>query len=83
MATTTRVSRDSLGVAVAIAVLLVYGLFRPGSLAFSTPFLIAPGLVMLWTVRRSADASERRGALTVTAAAVVGVIVVLFINTLR
>jgi hypothetical protein len=36
--------RTVAGVALTNAILLVYGLFRPDSLDFSVPFLIAPSL---------------------------------------
>ncbi|MGD2042002.1 MAG: hypothetical protein PVJ28_00010 [Acidimicrobiia bacterium] len=38
------------GVVSTNAILLVYGLFRPNSLDFSIPFLIAPSLALLGTV---------------------------------
>ena len=75
-----RVNGDSLGVAVTAALLLLYGLFRPGSLAFFIPFLIAPSLILLWAGRRSSDLTERRGALAVTAAVIAGVIAVLLVG---
>jgi len=54
------------GTAAASTLLLVYGLFRPDSLAFSIPFLIAPSLALLWTVQRTPTPNQRKAALVVT-----------------
>jgi hypothetical protein len=61
-----RRSNAATGVTAASALLLVYGLLRPDSLAFSIPFLIVPSVVMLWTVQRTPTRNERRTALVVT-----------------
>ena len=68
------------GVAASGALLLLYGLFRPDSLAFSIPFLIAPSLAMLWTAHRTPTPNERRAALAVTWCLGVAAIVVLLIG---
>jgi hypothetical protein len=79
----TAASRTATGVAIADAILLAYGLARPDSLDFSIPFLIAPSLALLWTAIRSPSPSDRRTALTVTWSVVVGVAIVVLINSVR
>jgi hypothetical protein len=78
-----RGARTAVGVALANAILLAYGLFRPDSLMFSVAFLIAPSMALLWTVERSPDQAERRLALRVTWGTVAGVAVVVTVNWLR
>lgn len=63
---TTTPTRVALGVGLSAAILLVYGLFRPGSLEFSIAFLIAPSIALLWSVSHDAPAPERRMAVAVT-----------------
>ena len=65
-ATDSRTRTSAAGVASATAILLVYALFRPESLAFSVPFLIVPSLALLWTTTRDAGPAGRRLALQVT-----------------
>ncbi len=73
--------RTVLGVALANAILLVYGLFRPDSLEFSVPFLIAPSLALLGTLVARERAAKRIVLLSVWAI-VAGLIVVILINEL-
>ena len=62
----TRTRNTAVGAASAIAILLVYALYRPESLAFSLPFLIVPSVALLWTTTRDAGPAARRLALKVT-----------------
>jgi len=78
-----RGARVALGVAMANAILLVYGLFRPESVEFSLAFLVAPGLAFLWTVTSNQAQSERRLALWVTWGSMAGAVAVVSINWLR
>ncbi|MGD2059365.1 MAG: hypothetical protein PVF87_00730 [Acidimicrobiia bacterium] len=73
--------RTVAGVAVTNAILLVYGLFRPDSLDFSVPFLIAPSLALLGTVVARESAAKRIVLLSVWAI-VAGLIAVILINEL-
>jgi hypothetical protein len=75
--------RVAVGVALANAILLVYGLFRPDSLTFSIAFLVAPSIALLWTVERSPAQAERRLALRVTWGTVAGIAAVVVVNWLR
>ncbi len=75
--------RIALGVALANAILLVYGLIRPDSLEFTLAFLIAPSLALLWTVLHNSEEAERRYALWVTWGTVTGAVAVVAINWLR
>jgi hypothetical protein len=73
--------RTVAGVALTNAILLVYGLFRPDSLDFSVPFLIAPSLALLGTVVARERAAKRIVLLSVWAI-VAGLIAVILINEL-
>jgi hypothetical protein len=75
--------RTALGVVLADTLLLVYGLFRPGSLPFSVAFLMAPSLVLLWAVVRNGSQDERRIAGWVTGGAAAGLVAVVVVNWLR
>lgn len=70
-----------LGVVLANAILLVYGLFRPDSLDFSIPFLIAPSLALLGTVV-ARDRAAKRAVLFSVWGIVAGLIVVILLNEL-
>ena len=61
--------------------MLVYGLFRPESLDFSIPFLIAPSLALMGVV---VTREKRAGRLVVIAvlAIVAGLITVILFNEL-
>jgi len=76
----SRRTKAATGVAAAGALLLLYGLFRPDSLTFSIPFLIAPSLAMLWTAQRAPTPHQRRAALAVTCGLGVAAIAVLLIG---
>jgi hypothetical protein len=69
------------GVAVADALLLLYGLLRPESLGFSIPFLIAPSIAVLAGVV-AGDRTKKRLVLWVASGVVVGLIIVLLLNDL-
>jgi hypothetical protein len=69
------------GVALTNAILLVYGLFRPDSLDFSIPFLIAPSLALLGILVARERAAKLVVLLTVMGV-VAGLIVVILINEL-
>ena len=73
--------RTVVGVALTNAIVLVYGLFRPDSLDFSIPFLIAPSLALLGTVLARERAAKRVVLLSVWGI-VAGLIVVILINEL-
>lgn len=73
--------RTVVGVALSNAILPVYGLFRPDSLDFSIPFLIAPSLALLGTVV-ARDRAARRIVLLSVWGIVAGLIVVILINRL-
>jgi hypothetical protein len=73
----------SSGVAFASVLGLAYGLVRPSSLAFSIPFLIAPSLVLLWSVPHGPATGDRKKDLIVTLSVVVGVVVVVVITGFR
>ena len=73
--------RTVVGVALTNAILLVYGLFRPDSLDFSIPFVIAPSLALLGTVVARERAAKRIVLLSVWGI-VAGLIVVILINEL-
>ncbi|MDH4279915.1 MAG: hypothetical protein OEZ14_04500 [Acidimicrobiia bacterium] len=75
--------RIALGLALANAILLVYGLIRPDSLEFALAFLIAPSLALLWTVLHNSEEAERRFALWVSWGTVAGAVAVVAINWLR
>jgi hypothetical protein len=64
--TRTTIGRALMGVGLADALLLGYGLVRPDSHAFSIPFLIAPSLILLWSQMRGADHVERHLAIWLT-----------------
>ena len=76
----SRRTNAATGVAAAGALLLLYGLFRPDSLTFSIPFLIAPSLAMLWTAHRTPTPNQRRATLAVTWGLGVATIAVLLIG---
>lgn len=67
------------GTTLSNAILLIYGLFRPESLEFSIPFLIAPSLALLGTAV-ARDPSARRPVLSVIWGVVLGLIIVILIN---
>jgi hypothetical protein len=73
--------RTVAGVVLGNVVLLVYGLFRPESLDFSIPFLIAPSLALMGVV---VTREKRAGRLVVIAvlAIVAGLITVILFNEL-
>jgi hypothetical protein len=71
------------GVVLANAILLVYGLFRPNSLEFSIPFLIAPSLALLWSVCHRGTERGRRVALFVSLGVVVGTALVAAVALIR
>lgn len=73
--------RTVVGVALTNAILLVYGLFRPDSLDFSIPFLIAPSLALLGILVARERAAKLAVLLTVVGV-VAGLIVVILINEL-
>lgn len=73
--------RTVVGVALTNAILLVYGLFRPDSLDFSIPFLIAPSLALLGILVARERAAKLVVLLTVMGV-VAGLIVVILINEL-
>ncbi|MGD2042012.1 MAG: hypothetical protein PVJ28_00060 [Acidimicrobiia bacterium] len=73
--------RTVVGVALTNAILLVYGLFRPDSLDFSIPFLIAPSLALLGILVARERAAKLVVLLTVVGV-VAGLIVVILINEL-
>ena len=73
--------RTVVGVALTNAILLVYGLFRPDSLDFSIPFLIAPSLALLGVLVARERAAKLVVLLTVMGV-VAGLIVVILINEL-
>jgi hypothetical protein len=79
----TVASRTAMGVAIAAAILLAYGLARPDSLDFSIAFLIAPSLALLWTATRNSSPTDRRISLAVTWSVVVGVAIVVLLNWAR
>ena len=69
------------GVVLANVVLLVYGLFRPESLDFSIPFLMAPSLALMGVfAARNRDAG--RSVVVAVLAIVVGLIAVILLNEL-
>lgn len=74
--------RTVVGVALANAILLVYGLFRPESLDSSIPFLIAPSLALLGVLVARERAAKRVVLFTVLGV-VVALIAVILINELR
>lgn len=80
---TTTPTRAALGVGLSAAILLVYGLFRPGSLEFSIAFLIAPSIALLWSVSHDAPAPERRMAVAVTWLVVVACAATVLANWVR
>jgi hypothetical protein len=80
---TTTPSRVALGAGLSAAILLVYRLFRPGSLEFSIAFLIAPSLALLWSVSHDAPAPERRMAVAVTWLVVVASAATVLANWVR
>jgi hypothetical protein len=69
------------GVVLANAVLLVYALFRPESLDFSIPFLMAPSLALLG-VFASRNREVGRSVVFAVLAIIVGLIVVILFNEL-
>ncbi len=73
--------RTVAGVVLANVILLFYGLFRPDSLDFSIPFLIAPSLAVLGTVV-ARDRAAGRMVLFSVWGVVAGLIVVILINEL-
>lgn len=78
----TTPARTAFGVALSAAILLAYGLFRPGSLEFSIPFLMAPSIALLWTVAHDATGRERRIAVAVTWVVVVAAAATVLIDRL-
>jgi len=70
-------------VVLANAIVLVYGLFRPDSLDFSIPFLVAPSLALLWGVSHGGNERERRLAVSVTLGVVVGTALVALVAVVR
>ncbi len=70
--------RTVVGTVLTNAILLVYGLFRPDSLDFSIPFLIAPSLALLGTVV-ARDRATRRMVLLSVWGIVAGLIVVILV----
>ena len=73
--------RTVAGVVLGNVVLLVYALFRPDSLDFSIPFLIAPSLALLG-VSVTRDRSAGRLVVFAVLAIVVGLIAVILFNEL-
>ena len=53
-------ARLAFGVTTANTILLVDGLFRPGSVDFSLAFLVAPSLALVWTITSNPIPAERR-----------------------
>ena len=80
---TTTPTRVALGVGLSAAIVLVYGLFRSGSLEFSIAFLIAPSIALLWSVSHDAPAPERRMAVAVTWLVVVACAATVLVNWVR
>ena len=72
-----------IGVSIANALVPGYGLFRPDSLAFSIPFLVAPSLILLWSEMRGAGQAERQRAIWVTIGVVTLALVATFAAMLR
>lgn len=70
-----------LGVVLGNVVLLVYALFRPDSLDFSIPFLIAPSLALMG-VFAARNRKAGRSVVLGVAGIVVGLIGVILINEL-
>ena len=79
----TTPTRLALGVGLSAAILLVYGLFRPGSVEFSIAFLIAPSIALLWSVSHDAPVPERRIAVAVTWLVVVASAAAVLANWVR
>jgi hypothetical protein len=75
-------NRVAIGVALANAIVLAYGLFRPDSLSFSIPFLVAPSLAVLWSASPHGAPAERKMALIVTWGVVLAAAAVVLINEL-
>jgi hypothetical protein len=73
--------RTVLGVVLGNAVLLVYALYRPDSLDFSIPFLIAPSLALIG-VMAARDRRVSRSVVLAVAGIVVALIAVILINEL-
>jgi hypothetical protein len=69
------------GVLLANAMLLVYALFRPESLDFSIPFLMAPSLALLG-VFASRNREAGRSVVLAVLAIIVGLIAVILFNEL-
>ena len=69
------------GVVLANAVLLVYALFRPESLDFSIPFLVAPSLALLG-VFATRNREVGRSVVFAVLAIIVGLITVILFNAL-
>lgn len=73
--------RTLAGVALANAILVVYAIFRPDSLEFSIPFLIAPSLALLGLLVARERAARLAVVLTILGV-VAGVVVAILINEL-
>ena len=73
--------RTVAGFVLANVVLLVYALFRPESLSFSIPFLMAPSLALMG-VLASRDKEAGRSVVFSVLAIVVGLIAVILFNEL-
>lgn len=78
----SRSSRWTLvGVVLTNLILLAYGLFRPESLDFSIPFLIAPSLAMLATVV-ARERPAKRAVIGAVMGVIAGLVAVILITEL-
>ena len=73
--------RAVVGVVLGNVILLVYGLFRPDSLDFSIPFLMAPSLALMG-VFVTRDPAARRSVVFAVLGVVIGLIAVILFNEL-